>query len=180
MLNGINISGLSEFSNEVKNCPVEAEAKFGVQLNWESGTKSTVTTKTSVLGEHRIIRDFQMGIDEPKQLLGLNSAPNPQEYLFAGLAGCMSVVFMAGASMMGIEIESLQIDIDGGLDLQGFLFTDSEQTAGLSRIDYTIRVKGSGTQEQYQQLISKIIKHSPNYNTIANPVEMVPHLVIED
>ena len=54
-----------------------------------------------------------MSMDEPKSLLGLNTAPNPQEYLFAGLAGCMSVVFMAGASLINIKIESLQIDIDG-------------------------------------------------------------------
>jgi len=180
MINGINVSGLSEFSNEVKESPVEARAKFGVQLNWQSGTKSTVSTKTSVLGEHRIIRDFEIGMDEPKQLLGLNTAPNPQEYLMAGLAGCMSVVFMAGASMMGIEIEKLSIDIDGELDLQGFLHSDSGQIAGLRQIDYTINVKGTGTEEQYQQLIDKITKHSPNYATIANPVEMVPHLVIED
>ena len=105
MINGINISALSEFSNEVIEHPTEAKAKYGVKLDWQSGTKSKVSTKTMELGNHRSIRNFEMGMDEPKSLLGLNTAPNPQEYLLAGLAGCMSVVFMAGAALMDIKIE---------------------------------------------------------------------------
>lgn len=180
MINGINVCGLSEFSNEVKDSYIEGNAKFGVSLQWESGTKSQVKTKTAVLGEHRMVRDFTIPMDEPKQLLGLNTAPNPQEYLMAGLAGCMSVVFLAGASMMGIKIENLSIDIDGTLDLTGFLHADSQVSAGLPKVDYTIKVKGTGTKEQYMELIEKITRHSPNYATIANPVELVPHLIIEE
>lgn len=180
MINGINISGLSEFSNEVVENPEEAVAKYGVRLDWQSGTKSTVSTKTMELGTHRTIRSFEMGMDEPKSLLGLNTAPNPQEYLFAGLAGCMSVVFMAGASMMKIKIESLQIDIDGDLDLTGFLHSESGKTPGLTKIDYTIRVKGDGSEAQYHELIERIKCHSPNYATIANPVQLIPHLIMEE
>jgi uncharacterized OsmC-like protein len=180
MINGINISALSEFSNEVIEHPAEAKAKYGVNLKWQSGTKSKISTKTMELGNHRSIRSFEMGMDEPRSLLGLNTAPNPQEYLMAGLAGCMSVVFMAGAALMNIKIESLQIDIDGELDLTGFLHSDSDTTAGLPQIDYTIRVKGTGTEEDYQSLITRITRHSPNYATLANPVELIPHLIIED
>jgi len=180
MINGINISALSEFSHEVIELPEEARATYGARLDWESGTKSKVTTKTMSLGNHRTIRNFEMGVDEPRSLLGLNTAPNPQEYLLAALAGCMSVVFMAGASMMDIKIESLQIDTEGELDLTGFLHADGDSTAGLPRIDYFIRVKGTGTEAQYQQLINRITRHSPNYATLASPVELVPHLIIED
>ena len=37
MLNNINIAGLSEFANEVKENNQEAKATYGVFLNWESG-----------------------------------------------------------------------------------------------------------------------------------------------
>ena len=38
MLNNINIAGLSEFANEVKESPKEGKAKYGIELNWISGT----------------------------------------------------------------------------------------------------------------------------------------------
>ena len=180
MLNGINISGLSEFVHEIRDDKEQANAEYGVRLTWESGTTSKVETKAMVLGKCKVIREFTMGMDEPTQLLGRNTAPNPQEYLFAGLAGCMSVVFTIGASLLGIQLEKFILEVDGALDLQGFLDDESDVDAGLSEINYTIRVKGSGTEAQYLQLIEKIKKHSPNFNTIANPVKLNANLIIED
>ena len=180
MINGINVSGLSEYMHEVRSCPEEGKASYGVKLQWESGTKSRIETKTMVMGRHRVIRNFHMGIDEPRQLLGINSAPNPAEYLFAGLAGCMSVVFLAGASILGIHLESLEIEINGALDLHGFLEGDDESGAGFPEIHYTVKVRGNGTPEQYASLMQRIERHSPNYATLARPVRLVPHLKIEE
>lgn len=87
MLNNINISGLSEYTNEVKAKHSEGKASYGVQLNWESGTKTTISTKNMILGEHKLIRDFKFTIDEPSELLGVNCAPNPAEYMLGGMAG---------------------------------------------------------------------------------------------
>ena len=113
MLNNINLSGLSEYANEVKQNNIQGKASYGVVLNWESGTKTTVSTKNMILGEHKLVRDFSFTIDEPTQLLGVNCAPNPAEYLLGGLAGCMAVTFMAGATAMNIEVEQLKLEIDG-------------------------------------------------------------------
>ncbi|MFT6731086.1 MAG: hypothetical protein ACJA1H_002416, partial [Glaciecola sp.] len=84
MLNNINIAGLSEYANEVKEQNIQGKASYGVSLNWESGTKTIVSTKNMVLGEHKLIRDFKFNIDEPSELLGVNSAPNPAEYMLGG------------------------------------------------------------------------------------------------
>ena len=78
MLNNINIAGLSEYTNEVKEKNIEGKASYGIELNWESGTKTIVKTKNMTLGNHKLVRDFSFIIDEPTQLLGVNCAPNPQ------------------------------------------------------------------------------------------------------
>ena len=110
MLNNINISGLSEYANEVKESEsIQGKATYGVTLNWESGTKTTISTKNMVLGDQKLVRDFNFTIDEPTQLLGVNAAPNPAEYMLGGLAGCMAVTFMAGATAMNIEINQLKL-----------------------------------------------------------------------
>ena len=177
MLNNINIAGLSEYANEVKACPTEGKATYGVSLQWESGTKTTVKTKNMILGDHKLIRDFQFTIDEPTQLLGVNSAPNPAEYMLGGLAGCMAVTFMAGATAMDIQIDALQLEIDGELDLQGFLGTNDEIGAGFPELRFIFHVKGNGTEEQYQKLMERVSRHSPNFNTIKNEVRMMGDLV---
>jgi len=172
MLNNINIAGLSEFANEVKDNNIESRATYGVTLNWESGTKTTVTTKNMIVGEHKLVRDFNFTIDEPTQLLGVNSAPNPAEYMLGGLAGCMAVTFMAGATAMNIEIDQLQLEIDGELDLKGFLGLN-DTNVGFPELKFIFNVNGNGTQEQYNTLIKRVSKHSPNFNTIQNEVRMI-------
>ncbi|WP_033961981.1 OsmC family protein [Psychroserpens jangbogonensis] len=176
MLNNINIAGLSEYANEVKEQNIQGKASYGINLNWESGTKTTVSTKNMILGEHKLIRDFNFTIDEPTQLLGVNSAPNPAEYMLGGMAGCMAVTFMAGATAMNIEINQLQLEIDGELDLQGFLGLNPEINPGFPELKFIFHVQGNGTQEQYERLIERVIMHSPNYNTIKNKVKLIGEL----
>ncbi|MCO4822059.1 MAG: OsmC family protein [Flavobacteriaceae bacterium] len=173
MLNNINIAGLSEYTNEVKHENIQGKASYGVKLNWESGTKTTVSTKNMILGTHKLVRDFQFTIDEPNQLLGVNCAPNPAEYLLGGMAGCMTVTFIAGATAMNIEIDQLQLEIDGALDLQGFLGLNPDINPGFPELKFIFHVKGNGTQEQYEKLMERVTMHSPNYNTIKNEVKMI-------
>jgi uncharacterized OsmC-like protein len=176
MLNNINIAGLSEYANEVKELPEEGNAKYGVELHWVSGTKTVVKTKNMTLGGHKLIRDFEFTIDEPTQLLGVNAAPNPAEYMLGGLAGCMAVTFMAGATAMNIEIDALKIEIDGALDLQGFLGTKQETASGFPELKFIFHVQGNGSLEQYHKLMERVSRHSPNFNTIKNEVRMVGEL----
>jgi uncharacterized OsmC-like protein len=176
MLNNINIAGLSEFANEVKEQHIQGKASYGVRLNWESGTKTTVSTKDMVLGEHKLIRNFKFNIDEPSELLGVNSAPNPAEYMLGGMAGCMAVTFMAGATAMNIEINQLQLEIDGELDLQGFLGLNPDINPGFPELKFIFHVQGNGTQEQYEKLMDRVKMHSPNYNTIKNEVRLIGEL----
>lgn len=173
MLNNINIAGLSEYTNEVKADSIEAKASYGITLDWISGTKTKVSTKNMILGNHKIVRDFEFTIDEPTQLLGANHAPNPAEYMLGGLAGCMAVTFMAGATAMKIKISELKIEIDGELDLNGLLGINKEVTPGFPELKFIFHVKGDGTQEQYDTLIERVTKHSPNFNTIKNEVRMI-------
>lgn len=176
MLNNINIAGLSEFANEVKEFPKEGKAKYGIEMNWISGTKSVVKTKNMQLGDHKLVRNFEFNIDEPGQLLGINSFPNPQEYMLGGLAGCMAVTFIAGATLMEIGLESLSLEIDGELDLKGFLGIDDSEHAGFPELKYTFNVKGNGTKEQYDLLMKRVMKHSPNYATITSEVKMIGNI----
>jgi uncharacterized OsmC-like protein len=108
--------------------------------------------------------------DEPVELLGSNEAPNPQELLLAALNACMMVGFVATASQAGLRIDSLTIESECALDLRGAFGLDPNVKPGAEKIVYTIRVKGSGTQEQFDAVHREMTTKSPNRFHIAQPI----------
>lgn len=178
MLNGISVTGLSEFVEEVKSDSEQANASYEVNLEWETGTRSRVKTGPMVLGHHKFNRDFEWVIDEPKQLLGLNHGPNPQECLLGGIGGCMLVTYSVGASVMGIQLEKLQIKVRGELDLKGFLNVDDSSPVHLKSIHYQVNIAGDGTKEQFELLHQKVKEKSPNRMLVEKPVPIIGGLTI--
>lgn len=179
MRNSIPTAALSEFVNEVSNTPEEGLMSYGIEIDWESGTRARTSTKPMLVGPHKVSRSFTWKADEPRQLMGNNHGPNPQELLLSGLGSCMMVAFVAGATAEGIQLESVKIDFDGSLDLRGFLGLGSNSTVGFPEINYTIHVVGDGTPEQFEALHRKAIKHSPNAQTIVNPVALTGEIICE-
>ncbi len=131
------------------------------------------------LGGQRQPQDFVIRIDEPQALLGDDSAPNPQEYLLAAMNSCMLNTFVAACSLMGVTIESLELECTGDIDLRGFLGIDPSVAPGYERIEYTIRVKGDGTQRQYEKAHEAMIATSPNYYNMTRPIALGSRLVVE-
>lgn len=172
MRNSIPTAALSEFVNEVNQAPEEAVMRYGVEIDWESGTRSRTEVKPMSVGPHRVSRSFSWKSDEPRQLMGNNHGPNPQELLLSGLGACITVAFVAGATAEGIQIESLRIDLEGALDLRGFLGIGTNATVGFPEIRYTVHVTADATEEQLAALHRKAIDHSPNAQTIINPVAL--------
>jgi uncharacterized OsmC-like protein len=124
-------------------------------------------------------RHFSIDADEPFELLGRNTAPNPQELLMAALNACITVGYVAGAAMQGIVLEKVEIETSGALDLRGFLGIDPAVRPGYDAIHYVARLKGAGTPEQFQAIHETVAKTSPNYFNISRPVAIDARLVVE-
>ena len=124
------------------------------------------------IGGEEIPRSFKIVADEPHELLGANTAPNPQELLMSAVDACMMVGYVAQASIRGIRLESCTIETEGELDLRGFLGLDAAVPNGYRRIDYVVTLKGDGTPEQYQEIHEAVRATSPNFFNMAQPIEM--------
>jgi uncharacterized OsmC-like protein len=120
-----------------------------------------------------------MPVDEPLELLGENTAPNPQEMLMAALNACVMVGYVAGAAVRGIRLDKVEIETTGELDLRGFLGIADDVVPGYESIQYTVRIKGDGTAEQFREIHDTVIKTSPNYFNISKPVRIDADLVVE-
>jgi len=172
MLNGINLEGLNQYISVIKENKEEAKSSYGITAEWLIGTKTKVFTHNQKVGSSEITKDFKFSIDEPQELLGDNTNPTPQDYLLGGLAGCMMVGFVVGASNQGIKLNQVSLHITGSLDLRGFLNVDPETPIGFDEIQFKFEVIGDGTQEQYDEIIKNVQHFSPNYRTITDQVKV--------
>ena len=125
------------------------------------------------------MRHFEIDVDEPHELLGQNSAPNPQELLMTALNACITVGYVAGAAVKGVTLEKVEIDTAGELDLRGFLGIDAGVPAGYETLRYTVRLKGDGTPEQYREIHEAVIRTSPNYFNMSRPIRIEAKLEVE-
>ncbi|WP_345330885.1 OsmC family protein [Mucilaginibacter defluvii] len=154
---------------------------MGVTANWKGGVETEITTHPKNIGSKPAAKQFTYSIGEPEALLGDNRYPNPQDYLLGGMAGCMMVGFVAGATAKGIQLESVKLTIKGALDLRGFLDLDPNVSVGFEELQFNFEVAGRGTTEQYDEIIAHVQKVSPGYRTISDPVRISinRHLGIE-
>ena len=177
-VNDIDLNALGEVVEAIKADPAKAVAGFHVTTRWQGQTRSETTVEAVNLGGERIERDFKIAIDEPIELLGTNSAPNPQEFLMAAVNACMMVGYVAGAAMKGIELESVEIETRGELDLRGFLGLSDDVPPGYRTIDYNVRIKGRGSKADFEEIHQNVMATSPNYFNISRPVKMNGTLIV--
>jgi uncharacterized OsmC-like protein len=178
-VNGIDLDALQGVIQEISKDPAKAQVGFRVKSQWRGQTRSEAVVESYQLAGQEIPRSFRMAIDEPLELLGQNTAPNPQEMLMAALNACVMVGYVAGAAVNGITLEKLEIETSGELDLRGFLGLDENVKPGYDSIRYVVRMKGNGTPEQFQAIHENVMKTSPNYFNISKPIRIDARLEVE-
>ena len=60
----------------------------------------------------------------------------------AAFNACITVGYVAGASLKGIKLESLEIRTHGELDLRGFLGLSDAVAPGYENVDYVVPHQG--------------------------------------
>lgn len=178
-VNGLDVDALQEVVRAIAQDPAKGQVEFRVRSEWKGQTRSRTAVDSYSIGGQEVHRHFTIDADEPFELLGRNTAPNPQELLMTALNACITVGYVAGASLKGITLEKVEIETSGRLDLRGFLGIDPAVAPGYDTIHYVVRIKGTGTPEQFREIHDTVAKTSPNYFNIARPVKIDARLVVE-
>jgi uncharacterized OsmC-like protein len=171
-VNGLDLTALGEVVEAIEKDPSQAKVAFDVTTRWAGQTRSETVVDGFTIGGERIARTHRIVVDEPCQLLGQDSAPNPQEMLMAAFNACIMVGYVAGASLKAIKLESVEIKTRGELDLRGFLGLSDEVPPGYEEISYEVRIKGDGSPEQFEEIHQTVMKTSPNYFNINRPIRV--------
>lgn len=176
-LNGVNLPRLHQLVEDIKRDPANALTTWNVTTRWIDGARSQTRVTDYKIGGKTVKKDFKIHIDEPLELAGSNTQPNPQEYLLSAFNACMMVGYVALASLQGIQLESVEIESKGDIDLRGFLGM-APVKPGYDQIHYTVRIKGDGTPEQFARIHQTVMATSPNRFNIASPIKLTSDLQV--
>ena len=176
--NGLDLNALGRVVEAIQKDDRKAKVAFAVTTKWTGQTRSETTVEGYTLAGERIIRNHKIVADEPCELLGSDGAPNPQELLMAAFNACITVGYVAGASIHGITLDSLEIRTRGELDLRGFLGLSDAVAPGYENVEYEVRIKGNGTPEQFEEIHQTVMKTSPNYFNISRPIRLSGTLTV--
>ena len=176
VVNGIDLEALDDMVERIRKDPGCAIAGFTVKTSWKGQSRSESTVESFTCGGEPIPRNFTIVCDEPRELLGQDTAPNPQELILSALNSCLVVGYVVQAAVRGIKLEECRIETDGELDMRGFLGLDDSISPGYRRISYTVFLDGNGTRDQFEEIHEEVMATSPNFFNLAQPVRMCGRL----
>ncbi len=166
--NGVNVDQLMGTIEAVQENPKLAQFEFRAKTDWIEGGHCVTSAKSfyGVCQEDTTREEtFKMEADHPSVLLGKDKAATPVEIALHALGSCLIAAMMYHAAAQGIEIESLDANLKGDLDLQGLLGLDPEVRKGFNGIEVAFKVKSDASAEQLEELA----RFSPVFDMISNP-----------
>ena len=168
--NGVNVTKLAATIRAIEKQPELAQFKFRARNQWDTGghNQATVDSFYGTCQEMEHKQPFVMDADEPAVLLGEDNGANPVEFVLAGLSGCLTTTLVYHAAGRGLNIERIESQYEGDIDLHGLLDLNPNVRPGYREIRVKFKVKGDADEATIQELLRK----SPVYDTLANPVKI--------
>jgi uncharacterized OsmC-like protein len=171
-MNGVDVPTLLATINAVGENPEAAKFQFRANGNWVSGTHSRATMN-GFFGagqEHERETTFIAEGDHAKVLCGTDKAPTPIEYLLAALSACITAGIGNIASARGVELEAVESNVVGDIDLQGILGLNDSVRNGYQGISATFKVKGKADAEKLRKLVEQSVARSAVFDVLTNGV----------
>lgn len=164
-LNKVDLESVGALVGAIQAEPERAATTWSATVSWNGGFRSEAS-----------IRDFTpIPSDEPAGLGGSDTAPNPVEQLLGALGNCLAVGYAANATVAGIELRSLRVELDGDLDLHTFLgLTDGH--AGFRSIRAAVHLESDAAPEAIAALHEKVTSTSPVGHTLSRPIPVTVDL----
>ncbi len=184
IVNGLSVLGIEDMVGMVKAQPQVAKAVFYATTSWKGGFHNEATVKTFSMGGERNDTSrkqaFKIVGDHPKELLGTDKGPSSIEVLLAALGHCLASGWAMYGAHMGIPIESLRVEVEGDIDLQGMLNLPEPGAVpvGYQELRATYYVKSGAPREQLDQLAKTAEELSPTRQSL-RAVPFSFNLIIE-
>lgn len=150
--------GLSRFMLQER----KTMAKITVLATATNTTKTTITA-----GKHSII------IDEPPLFGGADEAPSPVEMYLASIAGCINAAGQWIAKEMNMDLQKIDISIEGEVDGSKFLKNDDTFRAGFSEIVTRVRIVSDSEPSVQEAWLQQVRERCPVIDNTENGTKFI-------
>ena len=165
-LNQVDLPTIAALLQSIQGDPDKAQNTWRSEVTWEGAFRTLARS-----------RDLEpIAFDEPPALGGSNTAPNPVEQLLGALGSCLVIGYAANASVAGIELKDVRIELESDLDLHTFLGL-ADGNAGFSAIRARGHIESDANDEAVEALHHKVVATSPVGHTLSRSIPVGVDLV---
>ena len=166
-INGVDLTAVESTVKAIGEKPDLAKSKFRAHNTWNDGgyNRSTINAFYGAGQENYRSKPFVLEADEPPLLAGEDRGANPVEYLLHALAACMTTTMVYHAAIRGINLEEVESELEGDIDLRGFLGLSDEVRRGYEEIRVNFKVKTAAENIEKLKAFSRL---SPVYDVVSN------------
>ncbi|RXE55623.1 osmotically inducible protein OsmC [Methanoculleus taiwanensis] len=154
--------------NALRKNPGEGLLTLSGVTDWNEGAHST-----------GLFRNFVIAADETEDVGGTNRGPNPPELVLAALGACITVGIAYSAAEDGVELRSIELDVEGDIDLKGFFKRDlnADVRPGFQAIRVTVWVDADAPPGKVAEIVRRGgEERSPVTDMLVNPVPVTVRL----
>jgi uncharacterized OsmC-like protein len=175
--NGVDTGQMFGTLDAIKAQPELARFQFRATNRWVGGAhnRSTIKDFWAAGQEDRSRAEaFEIDAGEPAVLLGIDTGPNPAEFVLHALAACLTTSLVYVASARGVELTEVESTLEGDMDVRGALGLDDDYRNGFERIRVSFRVEGDAPEEKLREIVERARRRSAVYDIVSNglPVEV--------
>lgn len=134
---------------------------FKAQAKWIQGTKIESET-----------RGFKLIIDKPLEENGTNLGPKPAELSLQALGGCILFAYLFAAAKLRVEIEVLEVDVEGEVVPGGWIDEDNQERTGFKRVKFVVQVKTKHPEETIKKVQQLAKRVSPMFDNFSHTVKL--------
>jgi uncharacterized OsmC-like protein len=159
MVNGVDMDTLNATVSAVRTDPDRGRVTFKGITTRHEGAHSTSLFRNSVIAA-----------DKSGEICRRNRGPSPVELVLASLGACITVGIAYSADAEGIELSSIELDMEGDVDLRGFLEISRDVRPGFRNIWVTVRVDAGTPREKILEIVNRANSRSPVIDMLIYPL----------
>ena len=174
--NGINAQILNTAFDSMRSFPERAKVIFSARSEWNGGFSVTTTSKDFRMGGQNIERntEYKMQYDYPNQFSGQGKGPTVCKACMGALGACLTQTIVGHATSRGIKIDSIDISVEGDLDMRGWTGISNDVRPGAQQLRVMMNIKSdTASKEQINELYEIGKRFSPAFDTITNGTSVV-------
>jgi uncharacterized OsmC-like protein len=103
---------------------------------------------------------------------GNNAGPNPGVLGRGALGSCLAISYAMWATRLGVELESLEVEIEADYDTRGELGVSDDVPPGYSQVRYIVTVSSPASEADVRRVLDTTDKYCPYLDVFARAIDV--------